>query len=183
MSLSGLADEQLVSMYRAGKPRAFEELVRRYQGPIYRFCLGMTGDFSLSEDLTQAAFVKAAMALERLREPDKFRSWLYVLARNAVYDWSRRRSRRGWDQEEALGPAATDLETVQSIETKDAVRRVLATLASSDKEVLLLVDLLGLSMAEVAEALGLQVSAAKMRLSRARHRFRELYGQLAGDEQ
>ncbi|KGF40880.1 MULTISPECIES: RNA polymerase sigma factor [Prevotellaceae] len=72
--------------------RAFDQLVVRYQSPIRRFFLSQTlGDEPLSDDLAQDTFVKAYTKLAQYRGQSKFSTWLYRIAYNVFYDYTRQR--------------------------------------------------------------------------------------------
>ena len=72
--------------------RAFDQLVVRYQSPIRRFFLSQTlGDQPLSDDLAQDTFVKAYTKLAQYRGQSKFSTWLYRIAYNVFYDYTRQR--------------------------------------------------------------------------------------------
>ena len=169
---SDLDDAELVDIYReSGTEAAFETLVRRYQVRLFRLILGLIGDAPLAEELCQQAFVKAALRLEQLREPAAFYGWLLRIGRAATMDELRKRKRR-----ESL-PVDTTSEGVDpNHETKLAVRRVLEAMTPDDRDILLLADLERMTMREIAATLGINESAAKMRLKRARERFREEFG-------
>ena len=75
-----------------GNRRAFDTLVRKYQGAIRRFLLNLTaGDEALSDDLAQETFIKAYMALETFKNRSNFSTWLYRIAYNVFYDYIRSR--------------------------------------------------------------------------------------------
>ena len=77
-----------------GDPRAFEELVNRYQGPIYSLCFRMVGNAEDAADMTQEAFIKAWKNLEGFQFESAFSTWLYRLASNCCLDFLRSRKRR-----------------------------------------------------------------------------------------
>ena len=70
---------------------AFSQLVEAYQSPIRRFFFNLTGDEELSKDLAQDTFVKAWMSIGSFRAAAKFSTWLYRIAYNIFYDYTRTR--------------------------------------------------------------------------------------------
>ena len=75
-----------------GNRRAFDSLVRKYQGPVRRLLLTLTaGDETLSDDLAQETFVKAYTSLESYKNHSNFATWLYRSAYNVFYDYIRSR--------------------------------------------------------------------------------------------
>lgn len=89
--LSTLTDQEVVLLARDGQERAYRELVRRYERPIFSLLYRMVRDRELAEDLSQETFVKALNAIESYRPEYKFSSWLFKIANNAAIDHLRRR--------------------------------------------------------------------------------------------
>jgi RNA polymerase sigma factor (sigma-70 family) len=88
---AGELDADLVRAARRGDKRAFVEIVARYQGVVCGIALGILGDFAASEDAAQEAFLSAWRKIHELREPERLRSWLCHIARNAALGQVRRR--------------------------------------------------------------------------------------------
>lgn len=86
-----VSDEELVRRYLNGDVTAFEDLFRRYQRPLFGYIRQMVGNPSDAEDVYQETFLRAIKALPRYRHQDKFRAWLFRIARNMVIDRVRRR--------------------------------------------------------------------------------------------
>ena len=89
--MASLTDISLVAQVAiSGNKRAFDELVRRYQSPVRRFFLHQTlGDSQLSDDLAQDTFVKAYLNIAKFRGASSFSTWLYRIAYNVFYDYTR----------------------------------------------------------------------------------------------
>src|SRR5215475_5672265 len=83
-------DEELIHAARRGDKRAFVEIVARHQAMVCGIALGILGDFAASQDAAQDAFLTAWRKLHELREPDRLRSWLAQIARNAALGHLRR---------------------------------------------------------------------------------------------
>jgi RNA polymerase sigma-70 factor, ECF subfamily len=90
-SLASLTDQEVVLQARRGLERAYRELVRRYERPVFSLLYRMVRDRELAEDLSQETFVKALNAIESYRPEYKFSSWLFKIANNAAIDHLRRR--------------------------------------------------------------------------------------------
>src|SRR5277367_2822051 len=86
-------DARLVELSRDGNRDAFGQLVARYQSPICALAYSACGDISQSEDLAQETFIIAWRKLCDLKEPARFKSWLYGIARNLVNNAFRRQTR------------------------------------------------------------------------------------------
>src|SRR6478672_3280290 len=84
-------DPRTVQRARTGDLHAFEELVRAYQGEVYRFAWHLTRDRTLAEDVTQDAFLRAFRFIRGYRGEQRFGSWLFAIARNCSMDALRKR--------------------------------------------------------------------------------------------
>src|SRR5712692_5553379 len=76
------SDEELLVAHQRGEASAFDELVRRYQKPVYRVALRFARDRDEAEDLAQRTFVRAFSHARRLKPGSSFRSWLFCIAAN-----------------------------------------------------------------------------------------------------
>lgn len=182
------SDMDLVRAYRGGDARAFEELHRRYIGPIFRLVKSKLGDALLAEDVSQETFLKALRQLESMDDEFNFGGWIHTVARNLCYDELRRRRRdlraeppAGEDQEELLDrlPATSGrFDPVEVSESNDMRRRiweVAQRLPEKYRLVLTLRELQGLSYRQIARSLSISESAVETLVYRARLRFKEEY--------
>lgn len=164
------ADPALVARFRAGDSRAFGALVDRHGPSLYRFLVGWLRAPDLAEELAQASLVKAAVRIDQLEDGQSFLAWLLRIARTTALDHLRANPReRAQPLDDHDRPVRSSPDVVLD------VRRVLAALDDDDREALILSDYLALTTHELAHTLDLSLSAAKMRVHRARARFRALY--------
>lgn len=84
-------DEALITAALDGSARAWERLVKRYEGPVYNFSLRLTGNPSDALDLMQEVFIGVYRNLHRFRGDSKFSTWLFRIAHNKAVDMSRRK--------------------------------------------------------------------------------------------
>lgn len=84
-------DEALVLLYRGGEQAAFAELIARYTDSVYNFSLRLTGNTQDAEDITQEAFIKAWKHLDKFRADEKWKTWLFTIARNSALDLFRKK--------------------------------------------------------------------------------------------
>lgn len=150
---------------------AFAELVMRYKPRLFRVLQNMVNDPALADELCQRTLVKAALNLGQLRDSHAFSSWLLHVARGTALDELKQYARRHRD------PYEDSLVGVEepSHGIKEAIRAVLDRLSPEDRLTVVLADLEELTVAEIASILGTKESAAKMRIKRARARFRSIY--------
>ncbi|MBX2803946.1 MAG: sigma-70 family RNA polymerase sigma factor, partial [Myxococcales bacterium] len=139
--------------------------------------MAILGDAAEAHDVAQDAFLRAWRRLGTLQRPERFRSWLYEIARNAARDRLRRRGARDrmLSQVSTLGvaDAAAPSEDLEGRELSEHVAQALRSLDADQREVLLLHDGGSRSAKEIAELLGVSHAAVRKRLSRARQRVRE----------
>lgn len=89
--LPSLSDEQIAASYLGGVDACFDELVRRYSGPIHAFILRMVGRPEDADDLTQDVFVQLLKSLPSAKPGMPLRPWVYVIARNKCLDHLKRK--------------------------------------------------------------------------------------------
>lgn len=150
---------------------ALYRLFCQYSGPICRYLARLTGDPHRAEDLTQETFVRAYVALERGARWDNPRAWLYRVASRLAINEHRRQKLIQW-----LPLWSTDVDPAPEVEATVAERlAVCDALSPRYKIPLVLYASEGYSVAEVAEMLELSTGAVKVRLYRARIKFRRVY--------
>jgi len=169
---------QAMESVRCSPVEGFALIFEQYHAGIYRYLCRLVSDADLAEDLAQQTFLKAYRALAAGPQPDNLHAWLYTIATHTAFSALRRRRLISWlpFTDEALhhgpGPEAR-------VGESELVSQVLARLPKQDAACLLLHFHEGFSCAEVAQALGLSLSAAKSRLYRAREAFCEAYLRLS----
>jgi len=189
------SDGDLVRRTLAGEERAFEVLVHRHGRLVFRIIRGILPGAEV-EDLAQEVFVKAYRSLGQLRSGSSLGPWLARISTTVCYDYLRGRQGRmevtftelSREQGEGL-PAAigevVDPRTVREQDrslSRDLAERLLSQLSPKDRAALLLRELEGFSMADLARALGCSELAARLRLFRARRALRAMLDREGGRE-
>jgi len=167
-------DEALwIQQARAGNVEAFGRLVRAYQTAVYNLAYRMLGDRMEAEDTAQETFLRAFQYLDRYDLDRPFRTWLLSIAAHHCIDRLRRqRPALPLDPDHRGGEGEADPEEVLiRKEAREAVQRLLLRLPPTDRAAVVLYYWYGESLREIAQALGLTVSAVKSRLHRARWRL------------
>ncbi len=169
MQLGELTDAELVRLARAHPHRrdAFAELARRHLPSLVRFCLRMGLDADAAEDCAQEVLVRAWLKAEQLRDPERFAAWLRGIAARLVQDEARRRLREAEAWQKA---SPTDTPPKDDPDARLALAQALARLSAEDRAILVM-RAEGFAWREIAEAMGLGESAAKMRAQRALKRL------------
>ena len=150
----------------------FAQLVQRHQDQLYRYGRGLGLDHDTALDLVQEAFVKAHERRDQCRDPERVRSWLFRIFRNAMLDWARNVRRTEVPLLDVEEPAG-DEDFAERHALREAIGTALASLPPILREAFLLRHELGHSYEEIAELAGTSLSAAKMRVARARETLRE----------
>lgn len=158
----------------------FAALVRRHQNALYRYGRGLGLDHDTALDLVQDTFVKAHNRRDQCRESAKVRSWLFRILRNAMLDWAKNVRRTEVPLLDVDEPAG-DEDFAERYALREAIGAALASLPPILREAFLLRHDLGHSYEEIAEIAGVSLSAAKMRVARARDALREVLDPDYGD--
>src|SRR5207245_1516318 len=176
----------IVAQARLGDAKAFSELLRRYEGKIFRQALNITQNHEDAEDVLQEAFLKAYEHLNQFQGNSKFYTWIVRIAVNqALMKLRKRKSDRSVSLDETIDTgedtvgreiAAWD-ENPEERYSRDEINGILGEavegLAPIYRAVFVLRDVDELSTEETAEALDLSVPAVKSRLLRARLQLRD----------
>ena len=182
-----IPDEAAVVLQaREGDAKAFSELVRRYEGKIFRLALHITQNREDAEDVLQETFLKAYEHLDQFQGNSKFYTWIVRIAVNqALMKLRKRKTERSVSIDETIDTgedtvareiAAWD-ENPEQRYTREEMNEISTPpcegLAPPYRAVFVLRDVEELSTEETAEALGLSIPAVKSRLLRARLQLRE----------
>lgn len=143
-----------------------------YQTPLFRYLTRLIGDEERAADLLQDTFARALSVLNPHAPPDNPSAWLYRIATNLAYDMLRQRKRWRWLP---LIDQAQTRSFESEVATAQSVRQCLARLRPKDAETLLLYEYAGMTCVEIAALTGEEPTAVRVRVSRARERFRQLY--------
>jgi RNA polymerase sigma-70 factor (ECF subfamily) len=177
-------DHELVTALRQREPTAAETLLTAYGDRAYRLAVRITGNQHDAEEAVQDAFWSVVCKIDTFRGDAAFGSWVYRIVSNAAYAKIRRRPRPlldisldevlpSFDHDGRHASVITDWSpsindpAVQS-ELPAVLSSAVAELPAHYRAVIVLRDAEGLSMAEVADALGITVPTAKTRAHRAR---------------
>ena len=182
-------DLTLYHRCREGDELAWEQLVRRYQGRVCSVAFGYTGSEEEALDVAQEVFVRVWKRLDTCREPERFAAWLLSIARHACLDHLRRRKARPPAQDvpadELTGladPAAATDAAAEARDRRDVLETALQQLSTINREAILLKDIQGLALEDMAAMLDLPVGTVKSRCSRARVELAKTVAGLLGTD-
>src|SRR5689334_18190072 len=174
-SASPLSDEELVALSQAGDFDSFNQLVARWERPIYALAYRTLGREEDARDVVQEAFLRAFRGLKGFKGEAKFSSWLYRITLNLCRDWIRRERRapivqvpEGTDPIDLADTQAAPTESVEELvsrrEMSAAVARAMAELPEEQRTAILLKEYHGLTFQEIADTLHCPLSTVKTRL-------------------
>ena len=165
-----------VERARRGDHAAFGLLVDKYAAEITRFLTSKTGRADEAHDLAQDTWLHTYLSLGRLREPGKFREWVYGIARNRVLMWLRQTHVTATQQEmspDAYTPTSASSEDLIVVwELRKTVLQAITQLSDVNREAVRMHYLDDLSYREIAEQLGVPVKTVKSRLHKARQQLK-----------
>ena len=186
-----LDDLALVERCLAGDVTAFESLVEKYRGRVYRLAFNVLRDAEDARDVAQEAFLRAWQALPSFRRQSAFYTWLFRIAMNVASDRARQRMARGrafgterveeeqWERE-LIDPEEPPDARAARVEARRRIMRALDALPEHHRAIIMLSDLEGLSYREIAEVLRIPMGTVISRLHNARKRLRAALGPLLG---
>lgn len=169
-------DGLLVVRCQLGEREAFRELVDVWHAPLWRYLHGMVGSPHLADDLVQEVWIAVMRGLPRLRQPERFTSWMFTVARRTVTDHLRHRYRAPEAPLEGLEEVAVVVadDELSGVLTTMQIDAGLSELPALEREVLILYHLDDLPLAACAEVLGVAPGTVKSRLHRARRMLRSV---------
>lgn len=168
-------DEELVARATAGDLDSFNQLVGRWERPIYALAYRTLGREEDARDVVQEAFLRAFRGLKGFKGEAKFSSWLYRITLNLCRDWIRRERRtpivqvpEGTDPIDLADTQASPTESVEELvsrrELSSAVAAAMAELPEEQRTAILLKEYHGLTFQEIADTLHCPLSTVKTRL-------------------
>ncbi len=179
-------DADLIQRVLEGDDDAFSVLVRKYQKQVHALAWRKIGDFHIAEEITQDTFLNAYKRLSTLKKPQRFASWLYVIAANRCSSWLRKK--RLWTQpleelEETdneqrqkatySGYVAAENERTTAEAQRDVVKKLLEKLQDSERTVITLHYFAEMSCTEIGTFLGVSKNTIKSRLRRAQQHLKK----------
>jgi RNA polymerase sigma-70 factor (ECF subfamily) len=168
------SDEELVARSMGGDLDSFNQLVLRWERPIYALAYRVIGREEDARDVAQETFLRAFRALGGFKGQAKFSSWLYRITLNLCRDWIRKERRtpvsqapEGIDIIELAGEA-TPTETIEQLvgrkQLSRAVSKAMSSLPEDQRTAIILKEYHGLTFQEIADMLDCPLSTVKTRL-------------------
>jgi RNA polymerase sigma-70 factor, ECF subfamily len=183
----GEEERDLVRLAQTGTEAAFEELIRRHQQRVFALVGSILRRREDVEDVVQQVFLKVFISIKRFDLRSAFSTWLYKIAVNECWDYLRKKKVRPLVYEADLseeqvsrldGIVSADRQQPDAnerAEVKEMLEWLLEKLPEQDQQLLVLKEVEGFSVQELAEILDLNVNTVKVRLFRTRARLMDVY--------
>jgi len=168
-------DLDLVARWKAGEQRAATLLVERHAPALSRF-LASIGARSDVDEVVQDTFVRAFASIDGFRGESSLRTWLFTIARRLVLDRRRAARRHGEHVQVQEGDVATEYDALDGVvadETQARMRRAMASLSPTQREVFVLRVSEGMSYRDIAEAVDTTEGAARVHYHNAMRAIKE----------
>jgi RNA polymerase sigma-70 factor (ECF subfamily) len=169
-----ITDEELVTRSRGGDLDSFNQLILRWERPIYALAYRVIGREEDARDVCQETFLRAFRALPGFKGQAKFSSWLYRIALNLCRDWIRRQRRAPvmqmpedmdpLEMASEVGPTESIEDLVARRELSAVVESAMALLPEEQRTAIVLKEYHGMTFQEIADLQGCPLSTVKTRL-------------------
>ena len=184
--MQAVSDEQLIQWVAAGDASCLGTLFERHHRNVYRFCLQMTRQRAVSEDLVQEAFLKMLKGAKSFRGDGSFKAWMFNIARNVTYDHLRkaRRFASPHDEDEVLEEQLIDSRSAEQSaagrESLQNLMQAMAGLPEAVREVIWLGRFEFSRYDDLGAALGCNPGTARVRMHRAMKQLNETFTTING---
>lgn len=182
-------EQQIISAVLDGEVNAYALLIQCYQQPIFNLICRMTGSQEDAADLAQDAFIRAYEQLYRFREGKRFFPWLYTIALNHTRNFLRKKRNdktlpiEDYDLQTGSDHVTEEEEKMCTQLDSQRLQSTLCRLPWDYREAVILRYREELSMEDIADALSISVSSAKMRVHRGLKKLREILESKDNDHQ
>ena len=177
-------DRELVRRAQQGDRAAFEVLVEKHQGRVFAVAGGILKNREDVEDISQQVFLKAYFSLNRFDQRAAFSTWLYKITVNECWDLLRKKKVRPLTYESELSEQQAqtymsaehkgeNADMIDELDVKQQLDQWLSCLEERDRALLVLKEVQGFTVEEIAEMLGINGNTVKVRLFRARQKIAE----------
>lgn len=179
------SDEQIIQRVLAGEKELFSHVLSKFQKGIFNFIFRMVGRYELATDLTQEAFMKAYLSLDKFNGCYKFSTWMFSIASNLTIDYLRKKRISTYSYEKnpdgikrsmidrLKSDSHTPVEELENIELKRKIHESIEMLSPEYREIIILRYINGFSYEDIASITGLPLGTVKNRIYRARRILKE----------
>jgi RNA polymerase sigma-70 factor (family 1) len=181
--LSVYNEKELLALVAGGDEKAFRKLFHQYWDNIYGVALMLTKSPAMAEDMVQEIFLKLWLKREQLGEVDNFQNYLFIIARNHIFDLLRKKSREQEFYNQLVsyfqeGPDSPEQQLLHK-ESKNLLQKAINSLPDQQRKVYLLSRDQGLKQDEIAAQLGISKNTVRNHMAKALQTLREVLTQQA----
>jgi len=182
-------DSRLARKVQRGDRQAFDQLLSRYERPIFSFIYNFFRNRSLCEDLTQETFLRAFRFIRSFRPKDKFSTWLFSIAKNLCIDELRRMQKGATVGIDAIGPESlvaeegpvqNPLTASMAVQEGEILKRAITRLPEKYRTCIILFYFNDLSYEEISKVMKITLSNTKILLFRGKKMLVDLYRKETG---
>ena len=175
-----VSDDTLIDLFLEGNEEAFEELIDKYQGHVFRMSMGILGDYHDAQECAQDIFVKLYFQLNNFKRKSAFSTWLYTIVQNSAKNYRLKKNLKHMLSLDWLGEIGKDNipskeasheEKSDTEETVSILNQALEKLSFKLRQVLILREMNDLSYEEIAHILNCSLGTVKSRISRAKEKL------------
>lgn len=170
-----LGDEELMAMFKAGVREALDMLYERYRGPIYGLAYQSMGNREDAEDVLQDVFFSVARSSHHYQNRGRFKSWLFEIAANRIRSFAGRRNRIARIELPETSSPGSRIDTKtgidEQIDDRNSIQKALELLNPDQRLILILKEVEGFKLREIAESMGISYENVRVKLHRARARL------------
>jgi len=190
VNANGSEEAALVRRVQAGDETAFREIVDRYQSKVFSIIYGILRNRNDAEDIAQQVFAKIYFSIGSFDFRSSLLTWIYKITVNECYDYLRKKRVRklvyesDFTEEDALRMMSSEqpVERMRSVDTvlaqRDLVTKLLGRISQEERTLILLKEVEGHSVEELAQMTGLNQNTIKVKLFRARQKLLRAAGRL-----
>lgn len=186
VGLEKLSDAEIVAICKTELPSdltAYREILRRYEGLVYNTCMKFIGSKQDAEEVAQDALIQVFHKLHLFEGRSEFKTWLYKIVHNFCRNRLTKIIRKRKSNEQFEKYSADNEADVEEPKTQEPVsakvQETMDKLKDKEREILVMKFTTGMTISEIAEAVGVGESAAKMRYYRALENFKALYEKIS----
>ncbi|MBA3975351.1 MAG: RNA polymerase subunit sigma-24 [Candidatus Solibacter sp.] len=183
-------EAQLVKRIQARDEMAFREMVDRYQSKVYSIIYGILRNRNDAEDIAQQVFAKVYFSIGNFDFRSSLLTWIYKITVNECYDYLRKKKVRklvyesDFGDEESSGMERSEADPAmpadERLAKRDLVLKLLSKISSEDRQLMLLKEVEGHSVEELARMMGMNENTIKVKLFRARQKLLKAAQRLTG---
>jgi len=174
-------EAELVRRVQARDEQAFCEVVNRYQSKVFSIIFGVLRNRNDAEDISQQVFTKIYFSIHNFDFRSSLLTWIYKITVNECYDYLRKKKVRklvyesDFNEDDAVGMERSEPDASPAIDTalakRDLVTKLLAKVSEEDRNLMMLKEVEGHSVEELAEMTGMNENTIKVKLFRARQKL------------